>query len=167
MKCDICKETEAKVHLTQVINGVMQKVDLCESCAKAKGLADPTAFSLADLLLDTPHAGGQTKGMAPAETRCANCGMTQTDFKKTGRLGCSRCYETFAEALAPLLKGMHKGVQHVGKQLPGASLRLAAADEIKTLRRDLEKAVKEENYEFAAEIRNKIRRLETSGEARE
>jgi protein arginine kinase activator len=51
MLCSICKEKEATVHLTQIAGDKMQKVDLCEDCAKTKGVNDPTGFSLADLLL--------------------------------------------------------------------------------------------------------------------
>ena len=51
MLCCICKEKEATVHLTQIAGDKMQKVDLCEDCAKTKGVNDPTGFSLADLLL--------------------------------------------------------------------------------------------------------------------
>lgn len=50
MLCSICKEKQATVHLTQIANDKMQKVDLCEECARTKGVNDPTGFSLADLL---------------------------------------------------------------------------------------------------------------------
>ncbi len=164
MKCDVCKEAEATVHLTQIINGQMHKIDLCEGCAKAKGVSDPTGFSLADLLLgighgDTPPAEGQ----ATTEVRCPSCGMTQSDFKKSGRLGCSRCYDTFAEPLAPLLKSMHKGEQHVGKCPPGRAENLVSAERLKALRRDLDQAVKAENFEAAAELRDRIRKMEQEG----
>ena len=51
MLCCICKEKDAKVHLTQIVGDKMQKVDLCEDCAKKKGIDDNTGASLADLLL--------------------------------------------------------------------------------------------------------------------
>lgn len=164
MKCDVCKEAEATVHLTQIISGAMHKIDLCEGCAKAKGVSDPTGFSLADLLLglgqtETPAAPAQSV----AEVRCPSCGMTQSDFKKSGRLGCSRCYDTFAEALAPLLKGMHKGEQHIGKTPPGRAESLATIERLKALRRELDQAVKAENFEAAAELRDRIRRMEMEG----
>ena len=51
MLCCICKEKEAKVHLTQIVHDKVQSViDLCPECARKKGLNDPTGFSLADLL---------------------------------------------------------------------------------------------------------------------
>ncbi|MBI4027219.1 MAG: UvrB/UvrC motif-containing protein [Verrucomicrobia bacterium] len=164
MKCDVCKEAEATVHLTQIVSGDIQKVDLCEACAKAKGVSDPTGFSLADMLLGLGQGEKTTEaGTAAAELRCAACGMTQSDFKKSGRLGCAQCYETFAGGLAPLLKGMHKGEQHVGKVPPSHSDSTAVADRLKALRRDLEQAVKGENFEVAAELRDRIRKLEQEG----
>ena len=55
MLCCICKEREATVHLTGIKGSKMQKVDLCEECAKSKAVNDPTGFSLADLLRCTPN----------------------------------------------------------------------------------------------------------------
>ena len=73
----------------------MQKVNLCDACSKEKGVQDPTGFALADLLLGIGAAEEIEKG-APSQ-KCPVCGFTQADFKKTGRLGCSACYQTFAE----------------------------------------------------------------------
>lgn len=160
MKCDVCKEAEAKVHLTQIINGAMQKIDLCESCAKAKGVSDPTGFSLADLLLGLGQGESVAAPSMVAEPHCPSCGMTQNDFKKSGRLGCAKCYETFTEALGALIKSMHKGNHHVGKRPGKAADRLPSEEQVKLLRRELEEAVKTENFEAAAELRDRIRKLE-------
>src|SRR5476651_1102120 len=112
MICEICQTENATVHLTQIISGKMQKIDLCEKCAKEKGVADPTGFSLADMLLGL-GAAEQMKGTsATTDLVCPQCGFTQPDFKKTGRLGCSVCYETFGEGLSAILKDMHKGTSH-------------------------------------------------------
>src|SRR5437764_1001642 len=116
MMCDVCKCNDATVFLTQIIEGKMQKVNLCDACSKDKGVQDPTGFALADLLLGIGAAEEIEKG--GATQRCPVCGFTQADFKKTGRLGCSACYVTFTEALTALLKAMHKGTAHVEK-LPG------------------------------------------------
>src|SRR5882672_9327513 len=108
MLCCICKEKEATVHLTQIAGDKVQKVDLCEECAKQKGVNDPAGFSLADLLLglgasqEIEQAGGGTT------VKCPKCGFTQADFKKSGRLGCAECYVTFSEAMHGLLRAMPK-----------------------------------------------------------
>jgi protein arginine kinase activator len=135
-------------------------VDLCEDCAKAKGVDDPTGFALADLLmglgaseeLATAHAGAE-------EFACPNCGFTQADFKKAGRLGCPTCYDTVSEGLANVLKSMHKGTRHVGKIPRGLKLGRDFQERIKTLQRSLEEAIAVENYEEAARLRDTIRQL--------
>ena len=51
MMGDVCQTETASVFLTQIVDGNMQKVNLCEVCSKEKGVTDPTGFALADLLL--------------------------------------------------------------------------------------------------------------------
>ena len=150
---------DAAVFLTQIVDGKMQKVNLCEGCSKDKGVQDPTGFALADLLLGIGAAEEIEKG--GSSTRCPVCGFTQADFKKTGRLGCSSCYDAFADGLNSLLKAMHKGTSHVGKLPVRAQKTLALSDRMKTLAEDLRKAVQEENYETAAALRDEIRQLES------
>ena len=159
MLCDVCKCNDATVFLTQILEGKMQKVNLCDSCSKEKGVQDPTGFALADLLLGIGAAEEIEKG-APTQ-KCGVCGFTQADFKKTGRLGCSACYHTFAEGLGSLLKAMHKGTEHVGKLPQRAHREIELADRMRTLTQDLQKAVAEENYESAASLRDQIKQLET------
>ena len=159
MLCDVCKCNDATVFLTQILDGKMQKVNLCEACSKEKGVQDPAGFALADLLLGIGAAEEIEKGAAT--TRCPVCGFTQADFKKTGRLGCSTCYTAFAEGLNSLLKAMHKGTEHVGKLPARAQRTLALNDRMKSLTEDLRKAVESENYETAASLRDEIKQLET------
>ena len=159
MLCYICKQNEATVHLAQIADGRMQKVDLCEACAKEKGVQDATNVSLASLLMGLGIAE-EAKPETPG-TPCPICGFTQADFKKTGRLGCSGCWETFDNALAPLIKAMHKGQRHVGKVPTHAAHTLLVSEQIKDLGTQLDKAVREEKYEDAAQIRDQIRELET------
>ena len=159
MKCDVCQKSEATVYLTQIVEGKMQKVNLCENCAKEKGVSDPTGFAMADLLLGLGATQQIEHGGQPAQ-KCPVCGFTQIDFKKTGRLGCSACYDTFDYGLANLLKGMHKGLKHTGKMPARLSRRFAMADRVKSLETDLKKAVKNEKYEDAARLRDEIQKLE-------
>ncbi|MEY2479803.1 MAG: protein arginine kinase activator [Verrucomicrobiota bacterium] len=158
MLCDVCKCNDATVFLTQILEGKMQKVNLCDACSKEKGVQDPTGFALADLLLGIGAAEEIEKG-APTQ-KCPVCGFTQADFKKTGRLGCSACYQTFDEGLNALLKAMHKGTEHVGKLPQRAYREIQLSDKMRALTEDLKKAVADENYETAASLRDQIKRLE-------
>jgi len=128
MLCCICKEKQATVHLTQIAGEKVQKVDLCEECAKQKGADDPAQFSLADLLLGLGASQEMEKAAGGEEVQCPQCGFTQADFKKTGRLGCAECYQTFAEGLESLLKGMHKGTRHTGKTPKAFQAKSSLAD---------------------------------------
>jgi len=155
----ICKQNEATVHLTQMAEGKIKKVDLCEDCSKAKGVDDPTGFSLADLLLGLGAAQELAQTSAGSELSCPVCGFSQADFKKSGRLGCAECYRTFRDGLEGLLKTMHKGIHHVGKaphaQPPGQD----PPGRLKALHKRLEQAIAGERYEEAAKLRDEIKVL--------
>ena|SRR5580765_2009793 len=159
MLCNFCKKNEAKVHLTQIVDNKMQKVDLCEACSKEKGVSDPTGFSLADLLLGLGAAQEMEKASGGAELKCPHCGFTQADFKKAGRLGCSECYTAFAEGLEGLLKSMHKGPKHVGKVPQSVRQIHDFVERVKSLQKRLEKAISEEDFEQAANCRDEINQL--------
>jgi protein arginine kinase activator len=159
MTCEVCQTENATVHLTQIISGKMQKIDLCEKCAKEKGVADPAGFSLADMLLGL-GAADEIKSNGTEELVCPQCGFTQPDFKKTGRLGCPQCYVTFSEGLGVILKDMHKGIVHKGK-IPTRAIRAQEyQNRLKTLHASLQTAVQSENYEQAASLRDQITHLE-------
>lgn len=157
MLCCICKQKEATVHLTQITGDKMQKVDLCEECAKTKGVNDPTGFSLADLPLGLGASQEIEQAAGGGEVRCPKCGFTQGDFKKSGRLGCPECYKTFAEALEGLLKTMHKGTRHVGKAPEALRQTRDLSDRLKTLQKRLAKAIEVEDFEQAAVLRDEIK----------
>ena len=135
----------------------MQKVDLCEECAKHKGVNDPAGFSLADLLLGLGAAQEMEQSAGGVELKCPHCGFTQADFKKAGRLGCAACYVTFSEGLEGLLKSMHKGIKHVGKVPQAFQQSRDLAEKLKGLQKKLDKAVAEEDFEQAAVMRDEIK----------
>lgn len=148
------------MHLTQIIENEMKKVDICDQCAKEKQLHDPTTFSLADLLLGLGASKELEKAADEAgqgDLKCPNCGFGQADFKKSARLGCSECYEVFAEGLSAMLKGMHKGTQHRGKVPPKLRQSLESGVAIARLEKQLSEAISSENFEVAARLRDEIR----------
>jgi protein arginine kinase activator len=151
----------AKVHLTQIVqDGKTKKVDLCEECSKAKGVDDPTGFSLADLLLGLGAAQEMEQaGSATGVVQCQTCGFTQAEFKKTGRLGCPECYRTFSEGLDGLLKSMHKGIRHVGKIPQSLQASRDVEEKIRQLQKRLDKAIADEKFEQAALLRDEIHQL--------
>jgi len=154
LKCDLCSKP-ATVHLTQILDNKVHKVDLCEECAQEKGVTDPSGFSLADLLLKAslnPDPSGDG-------VRCEQCGFTPADFKKQGRFGCSACYDAFKGILDPMLEGMHKGIIHSGKVPQRALERKTLYDKLTRLEVDLTEAIKAERYEEAARCRDEINQV--------
>ena len=158
LKCDLCSKP-ATVHLTQIVHNKVHKVDLCEECAQAKGVTDPSGFSLGDLLLKTSLNPETASGNS---MRCEQCGFTQNDFKKHGRFGCPACYETFKGIVEPMLDNMHKGVTHTGKVPARALERKSLYDRLTKLELDLNEAIKSERYEDAARARDEINQVKQS-----
>ncbi len=159
MMCDACKKNEATVHLTQIVDNKMQTVDLCEVCSKAKGVDDPAGFSLASLLIGMGNNQETPEETPQAAVKCPRCGFTLADFKKAGRLGCAACYKAFAESMQPLLKSMHKGVQHVGKTPFGPARVVDPQEKVRQLQVELDQAIKSEDFEKAAVLRDEIKKL--------
>jgi protein arginine kinase activator len=163
LKCDLCSNP-ATVHLTQIVNNKVHKVDLCEACAQEKGVTDPQGFSLADLLLkaagESPEAPEATAG------RCPDCGFSPSDFKKHGRFGCPQCYETFSTLVEPMLENMHKGTSHAGKVPARAVNRQTLEKRIAELESQLEVAIRAERYEDAARLRDEIAETKTTCDAK-
>ena len=157
MQCCVCKEKPATVHLTQIVGDKMQKLDMCDECAKAKGINDPASFAMADLMLGLGASQELDQSAAGAELKCLRCGFSQADFKKSGRLGCPDCYKTFAEGLAGLLKTMHKGTRHIGKAPEALRASRENTDRLKSLQKKLAKAIDSEDYEAAATLRDEIK----------
>jgi protein arginine kinase activator len=150
-KCQICGKP-ATVHLTQITGNKIVKIDLCEECAKAKGITDPEGFSMSELL-----GAGEPHTHAPAESMvCTTCGFTPKDFKKLGLFGCPDCYESFAPIIMPMLRTMHRDVVHRGK-IPVRSLeRMSYRTKVASLQTQLDDAVKEERFEDAARLRDEL-----------
>ena len=174
MLCDICKNRQASVHLTEIINDEVTELHICEECARKKGISMQQQFGIADLLsglVDLP--GAKVSHKAHIKIKCPSCGMTYENFKKLGRFGCEDCYEAFKRALYPLLKKIHGTTRHAGKEpqkgvpnpvkkgkkIPRASVK-PKIDEIGELKNRLTKAVEQEEFEQAAILRDKIRALE-------
>jgi len=161
MKCQVCQQAEAVVHVKQAVNGQAREMHLCRACAARNGLDVQAPMGIADFLfgLEVQQPPAQPQ---PAEA-CKACGMQRTEFRKNSRLGCAACYDVFAEDLAPMLADMQKGPAHVGK-MPS---RVKLGTELGELENELKRAVETENYERAAGIRDRIHTLRSHSEGRE
>lgn len=161
MICDICGQREATVHLTEIINGKVTELHLCEECAREKGAQMEQHFGIADLLSGLADLSSDLEIKEETGLRCGNCGMTYQDFKRVGKFGCSECYQAFKKNVPSLLKRIHGSAKYVG-EVPQTREYEMVKDELQELRRQLQEAIEREEYEKAAEIRDKIRELEKS-----
>jgi protein arginine kinase activator len=164
MLCDGCKEREAVINLTQVEHDAKVTLHLCEQCAQAKGVETGVAVLKSPLGGFITAMGKGAPSVLPTPQdglRCAACGATLKDFRESGRLGCAECYDAFAGHLRDLLRRLHGSSQHVGERYigpgeGGGDPRQALLD----LKEQLRRAVENENFELAAELRDRIRVLE-------
>lgn len=161
MKCHHC-DKQATVHLTQILNGQMHKMDLCESCAQAKGVTNPENLSIGSLMENVPDSSDD----AASPMTCESCGTTHNEFKKGGRLGCEACYHVFRPVLDPLLDGMHAGIKHLGKIPAGSKVRVQFEQSMSQLQTKLQDSIEQEDYEEAARIRDQLKDLEKKAKAK-
>ena len=167
MLCDNCKERDAIINLTQVEHDSKVTLHLCEQCAQLKGvetggsvLKSPLGNFLGAL---GKGGGGDLVPAAGDGIRCPECGSTLRDFRDSGRLGCDQCYATFDAHLRDLLRRLHGSSQHMGERYEAPGVAGAEADprsRLLELKAQLRRAVDGENFELAAELRDRIRVLE-------
>ncbi|MFA9556443.1 UvrB/UvrC motif-containing protein [Evansella sp. AB-rgal1] len=171
MLCQECQQRQATLHFTKIINGEKTEFHICETCAKEKGEYIPgsNSFSIHQLLsglLDVEQSiKPSSEGlMRPKkELKCEHCGLTYQQFAEIGRFGCSSCYKTFNEKLDPILKRIHSGNANHGGKIPVRKGKdLHVHKEIARLKENMQQYISEEEFEQAAEVRDKIRSLEKS-----
>lgn len=166
MKCQQC-EKPATFHITELTGPQPQELHLCESCAKTYLLqndgAPPAAVpQLTSMLAKQLKLGQAAEELAKLDQRaCPKCGITFYEFRNQGRLGCPYDYEYFERELTPLIMNIHGETTHVGKHPQHAAAGGSkGGSELIRLRREMEDAIKKEEYERASKIRDQIRSLE-------
>jgi len=161
MLCQACGKNEATVEFTEIVNDEVKQLQLCDACAKKKGIEMEQHFSIADFLAGLSEPG-------TGVMKCSNCGMTFDDFQRIGRFGCADCYMAFRENIRPLLKRIHGATKHTGKSAKGKGQDgRDNRPEISSLKQRLQIAVDREEFEEAAKLRDLIRDLENKpGEKR-
>jgi protein arginine kinase activator len=171
MLCEKCKKNEAKINLITVVNGQKHEIWLCESCSK--DISSIPFFSSIGQNVNFPFQGmltgllsnldGTKVGMDNNKIKeivCRNCGLTYDEFKKTGRLGCSDCYEGFKVVLEPRIKSLQVGIKHIGKIPNMKGEELIRRRKLKNLKEEMQQLIVEEEYEKAAVVRDEIKILE-------
>ena len=159
MNCEKCHKNHATIHLTAIEGGVKKEAHLCDECARQTGVALKYNFSISDLLGNLMEAPPKASPKG-SQIRCPECGITYSEFKTKARLGCANDYEVFRTELLRLLEKIHGSTQHAGKMPHTVDAQVRKENELIRLKRDLDAVVKTEDFEKAAEIRDRIRSLE-------
>lgn len=167
MMCDQCGLRQATIYLTKVLNGDKTELHLCKECAEKGNGEFFKDMSLINILANLANA--QPKQPAAPPVVCANCGFTLERFRREGRLGCEQCYRQFATDLTPMMRKIHGSLQHTGKRpdavaIPKAPQEKKKPGRLEELKLQLKQAVKAEEYERAAGLRDEIRALETAAD---
>ncbi len=167
MLCEKCQKRPATVHLTKIVNGNKSETNLCEVCAHEE---NTLAFGLdPKWMLQNIFAEMFNQSLPEKQSfnvteieplKCAQCGFSDVQFSQVAKLGCPKCYEIFENKLEPVLRRVHGNSRHTGKIPKRGGGTIGLRKEIDTLKQELQAAVCREEYEKAAEIRDKIRSLE-------
>ena len=156
MKCQSCNKRDAIVHLTEIKNGAKQEMHLCEHCAQEKGLPGKGHFTISELLAGITSSAQTAKVKKGREVHCPACGISLSQFQASGRFGCAECYATFRDDILPLVEKIHDHTQHTGKVPRHATREVSLQQEIRVQQNELQRAIKREDYEVAARVRDKI-----------
>lgn len=166
MQCQQCGDREAVVHLTQIVENSVTTMHLCEQCAAEKGIessSEPATGQLGNFLatLGKGVGAGLPEMENAPHASCATCGLTMQEFRDLGRLGCGDCYQAFEAPLRELLRRLHGSTTHVGERYhPPGTEASQPTEEAGALRDQLRLAVEAENFELAADLRDRLRGLE-------
>lgn len=172
MICEKCGKKEATVYYSENINGKEKKYSLCADCAaemEKNGELRLSSHFMDENALGSLFGGLMMPGMlsgsrkAAERKKCPVCGATFRELAAEGMVGCPMCYTAFAEELAPSVARLHRGKSHTGRAPARYRHEQDKKKELAALERQLKEAVKAEEYEKAAELRDKIRSMKEDG----
>ena len=159
MLCQRCNKSEATIHITEVSNGEHHENHLCEQCAEADGTLIKTPTAINELLSSFIMAHSGVAELA--ELSCPECGLSFLEFRQHGLLGCANDYEVFSQPLDGLLTRVHgQETHHVGKAPARGGTQQKRNMELLRIRRELAEAVESEEYEKAAQLRDRLKESE-------
>lgn len=164
MKCEKCGKNVATTHIHTVINGKVTDMHLCGYCAKNHGVGRFEHLGLMNLLASVYDDSNLNSKENNNFDRCNTCGVSFADIACSGLIGCPDCYKYFAKQLNPTLKRIHGNNGHIGKIPYSSAPRLNNASIVEQLKRRLAEAIKTENFELAATLRDRIREIEKGDE---
>lgn len=175
MICERCKKNEATFYYHESLNGNEKTYRLCPECAaelekkgelKTKNGFDSFDSLFSDSVWSDPFksmnallSGFIGGGKQVSAKTCPGCGMTFRELADSGMAGCAECYETFSKELEPTFAKLHGHVTHRGRVPARFREKQELKEKIAFLERERDEAVKNEDYEKAARIRDELKTL--------
>lgn len=168
MKCTHCNKNEANTHIKRIINGQKEEMYLCSECANELGVMDEfnfEPFNFDGFFGNLLGAGVSRLNSLVGMDRCQSCGSTMNDIVNSGHIGCPDCYSKFEDRLMPSIEKIHGKAKHIGKNVTYTEATNSNSEEhpvnkLDQLKNDLKQAIKEQRFEDAAVIRDKIKELD-------
>jgi len=160
MKCEVCHLNDAARAVTRVVDGEARELYVCDACARVSAAAPaeaPDSHSLTDVLFSIGVPVPPSRKAADAV--CPVCGLSRGDLRATHRLGCPHCFETFETDVRTFLSA-HVPTTSRSREDPGEAMRGRV---VARLREELEHAVREERFEDAAKLSERIHSLRYPG----
>ncbi len=164
MKCQKCGERESTTHIKRIMNGKAEEYYLCADCAAQLGygkMFTAMPFHLENMLGNFLSDSNIMNHVPVQEERCKICGCSFRDIVSTGKVGCANCYTIFYDKLLPSLQRIHGKTKHVGKIPSSEGSKAKIRRELEDMKRQLNAAVEEQNFEEAARLRDEIKRMES------
>lgn len=161
MLCEKCHKNLATVRYAEVVDGRVKDLHLCPECLAQHQQKAGIGFELTKPAPVRLRKEGTARGMQLTRERCKSCGSGLRPVLESGKMGCGTCYETFTQQAESMLEGLHIGVRHRGKTPHVDDVRARVRTDLQTKRSLLRSALRTENYEEAAHLRDEIRVLET------
>ena len=158
LECGQCKK-DLKVVYKEVQGKQMSCCGMCETCpVLAKKLQ--------------AQKGGADEAVSNLKLVCGNCQTSLESVKTENILGCAECYSVFDQVIVEELIAENKLPVKLknaiaqrtveilqGTKIMGPMEKIESSDQLNQLNRALNEALKQENYEQAAVLRDQIKAL--------
>ncbi len=163
MICQKCKKNQATIHLTQIVDNKKITFSICKECAAEMGFHSPldnVPFPLAEILSGMVQGQILRKDTEPLpEMTCPGCGLTFEAFSRQGRFGCGECYSAFRPRLEMIMRKLHGSSLHKGRLPVADEDHSQSIKEEERLESELRKAIETEDFERAADLRDKLKTI--------
>lgn len=173
MICEKCKKNKATVKIVKIVGDQKIEESLCVNCAFGVGSSDQNSVKksfdinkLMGSLLNNVEIN--VDGIFHSkiveednEKKCDLCGTTYDEIKNFGLIGCGKCYKVFKQEIEEKIRN-YQGMSQMRKR---KKYNFISEDEknIDDLEYELKEAIKYEEYEKAAAIRDCIKKLKERG----